>query len=45
MELVRNKDRFEDTFNRILAYLNDNSLLCGNYEKETIEMLKTAFKK
>ncbi len=39
-----NTDRFEDIFNRILADLHNNSLLCGNYEKETIEMLKNAFK-
>ena len=36
-------DRFKDCFNRLEADL-ENSILCGNYEKETFEMLKNSLK-
>lgn len=39
-----NNDRFEEFFERVSADI-DNTGLCGNYEKETAEMLKEAFKK
>ena len=35
-------DKFKDSFERIMADLN-NCLCAGNYEYETIEMLKKAF--
>lgn len=40
--------RFQDCFERVLADLDyhrrDSSCISGNYEKETLEMLKTAFR-
>ena len=37
------QDKFKDSLERIMADLK-NSLCAGNYEYETIEMLKKAFK-
>ena len=37
------ENKFSDAFNRAI-YAIDNKGLCGNYEKETFEMLSTAFK-
>lgn len=37
-------DEFQDCFERVLADLRNSSCVSGNYEKETIEMLKSAFK-
>lgn len=36
--------RFQDCFERVLADLRDTSFLSGNYEKETLEMLQSAFR-
>lgn len=36
-------DKFTDFFNRIKADINANSIICGNYEKETAEMFIKAF--
>lgn len=43
------KDNFQDFFNRLQAETeyhceNEENLVCGNYELETIEMLLEAFK-
>lgn len=38
-----NEDKFKDFFKRAIADLDNNSVLCGRYEKETLEMLKKAF--
>ncbi len=38
-------NKFVDFFNRIKADINTNSVICGNYEKETIEMFINAFAK
>lgn len=38
-----NKDRFEDFFGRVIADIDCNGM-CGNYERETAEMLTEAFK-
>lgn len=35
--------RFQDCFERVLADLRDTSCLSGNYEKEILEMLQSAF--
>ena len=35
-------DRFKDFFSRVLCDIQDGTL-CGNYEKETAEMLLNAF--
>lgn len=37
------KDKFKDFFERVIADLNHGSILCGRYEKETLEMLEKAF--
>ncbi|MFN2926458.1 hypothetical protein ACKX2L_05985 [Lachnospiraceae bacterium YH-ros2228] len=37
-------DKFQDCFGRVLADLKDASFLSGNYEKETLEMLQSAFR-
>ena len=39
-----NKDRFADCFGRILADMSGHSVLCGNNEQETVEMLAAVFK-
>lgn len=36
-------DEFQDCFDRVLADLRNSSYVSGNYERETIEMLKSAF--
>lgn len=35
-------DKFKDFFERVICDVEDG-VLCGNYEKETLEMLKKAF--
>lgn len=40
-EYVLNK--FEETFERVLADIKDGTM-CGNYERETIKLLKEGFK-
>ena len=37
------KDKFKDFFERAIADLDNNSILCGRYEKETLKMLENAF--
>ena len=40
------KDKFSESFGRIIADIEsdtERTLLAGNYEKEVVEMLKTAF--
>lgn len=37
-----NADRFSDFFSRVICDIKDG-VLCGNYEKETALMLRTAF--
>lgn len=39
-----NNDQFQDCFGRVLADLKDTSFISGNYEKETLEMLQSAFR-
>lgn len=43
------KDDFKEFFNRVIEdityLLDDEILLCGNYERETAEMLLSAFEK
>ena len=44
-----NRDKFADCFDRIIADIDyaikqKQSMLAGNYEREVIDMLKTAFK-
>ena len=39
-----NGDQFQDCFGRVLADLKDTSFISGNYEKETLEMLQSAFR-
>lgn len=43
-ERDQHTDEFQDCFDRVLADLRNASCVSGNYEKETIEMLKSAFK-
>ena len=43
-EAYFNNDNFEDFFERVKADLDAKSVVCGNYEKETIDMLESAFK-
>lgn len=39
------KDKFQDFFHRIYADIADpESIMCGNYERETIEMFLASFK-
>ena len=38
-----NFDKFEDFFMRVMADIDWNGNLCGNYEKETAEMFVKAF--
>jgi hypothetical protein len=38
-----NKDKFKNFFNRVLTDIIFFDGLCGNYEKETAEMLQKAF--
>ena len=35
-------DKFKDFFERVACDIKDGTL-CGNYEQETVEMLKKAF--
>lgn len=37
-----NEDRFEEFFSRLLCDINYKGI-CGNYEKETVEMFIRAF--
>ena len=39
-----NNDQFQDCFGRVLVDLKDASFLSGNYEKETLAMLQSAFR-
>lgn len=36
-------DKFKDFFSRVIADIDNGSLLCGNYEKEIAEMFLKAF--
>lgn len=36
------KDKFKETFERVLADIKDGTV-CGNYERETVEGLLDAF--
>ena len=38
------RNRFQDFFDRVIADIDYNGC-CGNYEKETAEMLQRAFEK
>lgn len=49
-EIDFNKDKFEDCFQRLIADTRDrmnnhDTLMAGNYEIETLEMLIKSFKK
>ena len=37
------EDKFAELFGRVLADVKTNGVCCGNYERETLEMLKNAF--
>ncbi len=41
-EIDYNGDKFKDFFSRVLCDI-DKGVLCGNYEKETLEMFLKAF--
>ena len=39
------KDKFKETFERVLADINTKGLVSGRFEKETMEMLLKCFQK
>lgn len=38
------RDRFKEVFERVFADIEQTGILSGRYERETIEMMKKAFK-
>lgn len=38
------RDRFDEFFGRVFGDIEQNGVLCGRYERETIEMMERAFK-